>query len=73
MTGEEVKKGLRTCMTGEDADCGECPYMENGCALALDKDALDYIEALEGANAKLEGALEELRELIAKHFEGEKE
>ncbi len=73
MTGEDIKKGLRICLTGEDVKCRECPYMGNGCALALDKDALDYIEALESANAKLEGALEELRELIAKHFEGEKE
>ena len=47
--------------------------MGNGCEIALDNDALDYIEALEGANANLKGALEELRELIAKHFEGEKE
>lgn len=73
MTGEEVKKGLRVCMTGEDVKCRECPYMGNGCAIALDNDAFDYIEALEGANANLKGALEELRELIAKHFEGEKE
>ncbi len=73
MTGEDIKKGLRICLTGDDVKCRECPYMGNGCAIALDKDALDYIEALEGANAKLEDELEALRDLILKNVEGEKE
>lgn len=73
MTGEDIKKGLRICLAGDDVKCGECPYMGNGCALSLDYDALDYIEALKSANAKLEGELNELRALITKHFEGEEE
>lgn len=69
MTVEEVKKGLRECMTGEDVNCGGCPYEKHGCAVALDKDALDYIEALESANAKLEGEIDELREALMKYIE----
>lgn len=66
MTGEDIKKGLRICLAGDDVKCGECPYMGNGCALSLDYDALAYIE-------KLEEDFEELRALITKHFEGEEE
>ena len=37
MTGEDIKKGLRICLTGDDVKCRECPYMGNGCAIALDR------------------------------------
>lgn len=43
---EEVIKGFEVCLSGGLPDrCHVCPYHRNGCALLLQKDALELLKA----------------------------
>lgn len=42
---EEVIKGFEVCLSGGLPDrCHECPYHRDGCAVLLQKDALELLK-----------------------------